>query len=65
MRTADAFLVVTSLPPKNSYFLEEERRGQEMRLLFAGYRECGFSEKRCESLVDLFVNDIVKEKAGK
>ena len=30
------FPVVASLPPKNSYFLEGEKRQPEMRLLFAG-----------------------------
>ena len=34
-RTADAFPVVASLPPKNSTE-EGEKRGPEMRLLFAG-----------------------------
>ena len=38
LRTADAFLVVASLPPKNSerYFSEGEKRRLEMSLLFAG-----------------------------
>ena len=36
LRTADAFPVVASLPPKNSYFSEGEKRRPEMRLLFAG-----------------------------
>ena len=37
LRTADAFPVVTSLPLKNSYFPEGEKRRPEMGLLFAGY----------------------------
>ena len=37
LRTADAFPVVASLPPKNSYFSEGKKRRTEMRLLFAGY----------------------------
>ena len=36
LRTADAFPVVASLPPKKS-FSEEEKRRPEMRLRFAGY----------------------------
>ena len=36
LRTADAFPVVASLLPKNSYFSEGEKRRPEMRLLFAG-----------------------------
>ena len=36
LRTADAFPNVASLPPKNSYFSEGEKRRPEMRLLFAG-----------------------------
>ena len=36
LRTADAFPVVASLPPKNSYFSEGEKRRPEMRLRFAG-----------------------------
>ena len=35
LRTADAFPVVASLPPKN-FFLEGEKRRPEMHLLFAG-----------------------------
>ena len=30
------YAVVASLPPKNSYFSEGEKRRREMRLLFAG-----------------------------
>ena len=37
LRTTEAFPVVASLPPKNSYFSEGEKRRPEMRLLFAGY----------------------------
>ena len=37
LRTTNAFPVVTSLPPKSSYFSEGEKRRPEMRLLFAGY----------------------------
>ena len=38
LRTADAFPVVASLPPKiATLFLEGEKRRPEMRLLFAGY----------------------------
>ena len=37
LRTADAFPVVASLPPL-FFGLEGEKRGPEMRLLFAGYR---------------------------
>ena len=37
LRTADAFPVVASLPPKNNSFLEGEKRRPEMRLLFACY----------------------------
>ena len=40
LRTADAFPVVASLPPKNSYFSVGERRRPEMRLRFAGYLSC-------------------------
>ena len=36
LRTADAFPVVASLSPKNSYFSEGEKRRPEMRLRFAG-----------------------------
>ena len=36
LRTADAFPVVASLPPKNSYFSEGEKRRPEMRLRLAG-----------------------------
>ena len=36
LRTADAFLVVASLPPKTAIFSEGEKRRPEMRLLFAG-----------------------------
>ena len=36
LRTADAFPVVASLHPENSYFSEGEKRRPEMRLLFAG-----------------------------
>ena len=38
LRTADAFPVVASLPPENSYFSKEDKRRPEMRLLFAGYQ---------------------------
>ena len=38
LRTADAFPVVASLPPENSYFSEGEKRRPGMRLLFAGYQ---------------------------
>ena len=38
LRTADAFPVVASLPPKNSYFSEGEKQRPEMRLRFAGYQ---------------------------
>ena len=36
LRTADAFPVVASLPPKNCYFSEGENRRPEIRLLIAG-----------------------------
>ena len=38
LRTADAFLVVASLPSKSE---EAEMRRPEMRLLFAGYQSKG------------------------
>ena len=41
LRTADAFPVGASLPPKNNYFSEGEKRRPEMRLLFAGYENVG------------------------
>ena len=41
LRTADAFPVVASLPPKNSYFSEGEKRRLKMRLRLAGYFENG------------------------
>ena len=41
LQTADAFPVVASLPPKNSYFSEGEKRRLEMRLRLAGYSENG------------------------
>ena len=44
LRTADAFPVVASLPPKNSYFSEGEKQRPEMRLLFAGYALVGNME---------------------
>ena len=43
LRTADAFPVVASLPPKNSYFSEGEKRRPEMRLRFAGYYYPGYN----------------------
>ena len=45
LRTADAFPVVTSLPPKNSYFSEREKRRPEMRLWFTGYLNPGMPAK--------------------
>ena len=36
LRTADAFLVVASLPPKKKKISEVEKRRPEMHLLFGG-----------------------------
>ena len=50
LRRADAFPVVASLPLKNSYFPDGEKRRPEMRLLFAGYAMlCCANNRRWES----------------
>ena len=65
LRRADAFPVVASLPLKNSYFPDGEKRRPEMRLLFAGYAMLCNNRRWELSRVSLHVTSRVGDQEQK